>query len=216
MLEVTYRHCGFNDIMRAVRCIFYEFAASFYARRITREVVTTSSAGVAITVTEELVRLIFRAIFQLYCSQQQPVFTCVTNIVFFSFPRVSLLYKAFFFFLIIWLMLFKPVERNYQLPKAWCKIYNLFIILLNMCSNKSASVNLPRLNGWSAPGCKYSNCWWTGAFPVSGLSSYVHGNEPDSHKFQVKCSEPTEADLKPGKVLQNWSSHQSDHGVFRK
>lgn len=54
---------------------------------------------------------------------------------------------------------------------------------------------------------------WTGAFPVSGLSSCVYGNGPNSYKFQVKCSEPKEADLKPRKVLQNWSIHQSDHDV---
>lgn len=96
MLKVTYRHGGFNDIMRAVRCIFYEFAASFYARRITGEVVKKSSAGLAITMTEDLVRLIFRAIFQRYYSQQQPVFTCATNIVLFYFPCVNLFYKAFF------------------------------------------------------------------------------------------------------------------------
>lgn len=78
MLKVTYRHCGFNDIMRAVRCIFYESAASFYARRITGEVVKTSSAGMAIAMTEDLIRLISRAILQRYYSQQQPVFTWAT------------------------------------------------------------------------------------------------------------------------------------------
>lgn len=123
-------------------------------------------------------------------------------------PPCKFALQGFFFH---WLMLFKPAER--KLSKAQSKIYNLFIILLTMCSNKSASVNLPRLNGWSAPGYQYSYCSWTGAFPVSGLSSCVYGNEPNSYKFQVKHSEPTEADLKPRKVLKNWSSH---HDVLRK